>query len=107
MAPTFCSATLKAWKKNKTGIRFIAVGEVIRRLMAKCIEKEAALEAVDLFRAKQFGVAVRGGAESIVHVTKMTKKEDKKVGESSICFQKRIQFGETQSFPRLNKKHDA
>ena len=42
VAPAFCSATLTALNKKKTGIRPIAVGEVIRRLVAKCIAKEAA-----------------------------------------------------------------
>ena len=62
VAPVFCSATLTALNK-KTGIRHIAVGEVIRRLVTKCIAKEAFAEAVGLFGAKQLGVAVRGGAE--------------------------------------------
>ena len=71
VAPAFCSATLTALNKKKTGSRPIAVGEVIRRLVAKCIAKEAAIEAVELFGAEQLGVAVRGGAESIVHATKI------------------------------------
>ena len=60
MAPAFYSATLTALKTN--GIRLIALGEVICHLVAKCIAKEAAYEAVELFPAKQLGVAVRGGA---------------------------------------------
>ena len=39
VAPAFCSAILTALNKNKTGIRPIAVDEVIRRLVAKCIAK--------------------------------------------------------------------
>ena len=72
LAPAFCSATLTALIKKKIVIRPIAEGEVIRRLVARCIAKEAAIEAVELFGAKQLGVAVRGGVESIVHATKMT-----------------------------------
>ena len=70
VAPAFCSATITALNKKKTGIRPIAVSEVNRRLIAKYIAKEAAIEAVVLFGTKQCGVAVRGGAESIVHATK-------------------------------------
>ena len=84
MAPAFCSATLTALNKNKTGIRPIAVGEVIRRLVAKCIAKEAAIEAVELFGSKQLGVAVKGGAESIVHATKITFGRKKSVKSGGI-----------------------
>ena len=70
MAPAFWSATLTALNKKKTGIITIAVGEVIRRLVAKCIAKEAAILAVELFGEKRLGVAFRGGAESIVHAKK-------------------------------------
>ena len=65
---------------NKT----IAVREFIRPLVAKSIVKEAAFEAVELFQAKQLGVAVRGCAESIVHDTKLTfeKMKRKKVGNT-------------------------
>ena len=75
VAPAFRKATLTALNKKKTGVRTIAVGEVIRRLVAKCIAKEAAIEAVEVFGSKQLGVAVKGGAESIVHATKKPSKE--------------------------------
>ena len=52
VTPVFCSATITALKIKKTGIRPIAVVEVIRRLVAKCIAKEAAIEAVELFGTK-------------------------------------------------------
>ena len=80
LSPVFCSATLTALNKNKTGIRPIAVSEVSRRLVAKCIAKEAAIEAVELFGAKQLGGAVRGGAGSIRHAKKITfeKNEENK-----------------------------
>ena len=58
VAPPFCSARLTASNKKKTDIRPIALGEVIRRLVAKCIAKEAAIEAVELFGSKQLGVVV-------------------------------------------------
>ena len=69
---SFFSATLTALKEKKTGIRFIDVGEIIRRFCPKGIAKEAAFEAVEFFREKQLGAVVRGGAESIVHATEIT-----------------------------------
>ena len=68
VAPILCSATVTALKKLRGGVRPIAVGQVIRRLIAKRIVREANSEAVELFNTKQLGVAVKGGAESIVHV---------------------------------------
>ena len=72
VAPTFCSASLTALKKTKGGLRPIAVGEVFRRLIAKCIAQEASSEAVELLSPIQLGVAFKCGAESIVHATKQT-----------------------------------
>ena len=72
VAPILCSATLTALKKLKGGVRPIAVGVVIRRLIAKCIAREANSEAADLFNTKQLGVAVKGGAEGIVHATRVS-----------------------------------
>ena len=69
LAPAFCSHSLTALKE--TDIRLIAMGEVIRRRVAKCIAKEAVFEEVESFRAKHLGVAVNGGAEGVVHVTKI------------------------------------
>ena len=70
VAPTFCSASLTALQKIKGGVLPIAVGEVFRRLIAKCIAQEASSEVVELFSSTQLGVAFKCGAESIVHATK-------------------------------------
>ena len=72
VAPILCSATITALKKLKGGVCPIAVGEVIRRLIAKRIAREANLEAADLINTKQLGVAVKGGAEGIVHATRVS-----------------------------------
>ena len=69
VAPILCSAILTALKKLKNGVYPIAVGEVILRLIAKCITREANSEAADLFNTKPLGVAVKGGAEGLVHAT--------------------------------------
>ena len=100
VAPAFCSATLTALNKKKTGIRPIAVGEVIRRLVAKCIAKEAAIEAVELFGSKQLGVAVKGGAESIVHATKITFERMKRVKNGGI-----LQTDFSNAFNSVKRSH--
>ena len=72
VAPVFCSASLTVLKKLKGGVRPIAVGEVLRRLVAKCIAKQTQTESAELFSSKQLGVGVKGGAESMIHATKIT-----------------------------------
>ena len=47
VAPVFCSAHLTALKKLKGGVR--PVGEVLRRLFAKCIAKQTQTESAELF----------------------------------------------------------
>ena len=100
MAPAFCSATLTALSKKKTGIRPIAVGEVIRGLAAECIAKEAAIEAVESFGAKHLGVAVRGGAGSLVHATKITFERMKIVKKRGI-----IQIDFRNAFNSVKHSH--
>ena len=50
----------------------IAVGEVIRCLIAKCKAREANSEAAELLNTKQFGVAVSVVPEGLVQVTKIS-----------------------------------
>ena len=72
MAPVFCTASLVALKQLKGGVGLIAVGEVLRRLVAKCIAKQTQKKSAELFLSKQLCVGVKGGAESIIHATKIT-----------------------------------
>ena len=53
-------------------MRPIAVGEVLRCLIAKCLASEAKSEAVELFDCLQLGVGISGGAEAIIHSSKIT-----------------------------------
>ena len=76
------------------------MGEVIRRLVAKCIAKEAAIEAVELFGSKQLGVAVKGGAESIVHATKITFERMKSVKSGGI-----LQIDFRNAFNSVKRSH--
>ena len=66
VAPVFCSAFLTALSKLKCGVRPIASGEVLLRLIAKCIVKQTQTESAKLFSYKQLGLGVKDGAESII-----------------------------------------
>ena len=100
VATAFRSATLTALNKRKTGLRPIDVGEVIRRLIAKCNPKEAATDAVKLFGAKPLGVDVRGDAESIVHATKIAFERMKGTKSGSVL---QIDFG--NAFNSVKRRH--
>ena len=74
----------------KGGVRPIAVSEILRRLIAKCLVKEAKTEAIELFDSFQLGVGVSGGAEAIIHSAKITYEKifntDSKEGVLQIDF---------------------
>ena len=76
VSQALCSASLSALLKKKCGIRPIAVGEVLRRLIAKCLAKEANLEAIQLFHSLQLGVGLKGGAEAIIHSTNLSYEKN-------------------------------
>ena len=67
--PHFCGATLLACKKRSGGHRPIAVGEVLRRLVSKCLAILVRSPTISLLSPLQLGVSVRGGCEAIVHAT--------------------------------------
>ena len=50
----------------------IVVGEMLQRLIAKCLASEAKSEAIELFNSLQLGVGVSGGTEAIIPVSKIT-----------------------------------
>ena len=61
-----------ALSKKKVGVRLIAFGEVLRRLIAKCLVSEAKSGAIELFDSLQLGVGISGGTEAIIHSSKIT-----------------------------------
>ena len=63
------------WRKKKTGVQPIAVGEVLRRLLAKSLVSFAKEEALEIFCPNQFEVGSRDGSESIIHATKVIHEE--------------------------------
>lgn len=65
--PILFGANLTALKKKCGGLRPIAVGETLRRLVAKCVSKAVFKKAEALLSPIQLGVGVRGGIEAAVH----------------------------------------
>ena len=66
LAPVVCGAKLVALPKPNGKIRPIAVGEIWRRLAAKCAMASVRLKATEYFAPNQLGVAVPSGCEAIV-----------------------------------------
>ena len=66
--PHLCGASLANKKKNG-GHRPIAIGEVLRRLVSKCLASLVRQPVLSLLAPLQLGVSVQGGCEAIVHAT--------------------------------------
>ena len=62
-----CGATLLACQKKNGGLRPIAVGEVLRRLISKCLATASRHTANCTLSPLQLGVRVKGGCEAIIH----------------------------------------
>jgi hypothetical protein len=56
-------------------VRPIAVGNIIRRLVAKCLVQVTTEKARALLAPLQFGVSVRSGAELITHASPLMVAE--------------------------------
>ena len=80
MAPHLCGATLLPCRKKSRGHRPIAIGEVLRRLVSKCLAIHSEWDAVSRFYSLQLGVGISGGCEAIVHTVNnlMTSLPDNK-----------------------------
>src|SRR5689334_16214642 len=70
LAPFIAGAPLMALVKNGGGLRPIAIGETIRRLVSKCCCDATTEEAKVIFGPLQVGVATQGGAEASVHAVR-------------------------------------
>ena len=62
-----CSAILLVLPKTGGGFHPIMVGEVLRRLVSKCLSMHIRHKAVSILSPLQLGFGVRGGREAIVH----------------------------------------
>ena len=70
VAPYFCGAKLHAAKKKDNGVRPIAVGDLICRLVAKCFASAIGGKVSALLAPHQLGVAVRNGCEAVTHAVR-------------------------------------
>ena len=66
-AQWLCACRLIPIGKKQGGIRPIAVGEVLRRSVAKCLPAQAPESMSSYLTPEQLGVAVPNGGEAIVH----------------------------------------
>ena len=65
--PHLCSITLLACHKKNGGLRPIAVGEVLRRLISKSLATATRHDAFNSLAPLQLGLCVRGDCEAIIH----------------------------------------
>ena len=70
IAPHLAGASLHALPKGVDDVRPIALGEVLRRLTAKCLCSDVRNSARDLLCPLQVGVATRNGTEAVVHTAR-------------------------------------
>jgi len=75
LAPFIAGAPLMALVKAGGGLRPIAIGETIRRLVSNCCCEATTEEAKVIFGPLQVGVATQGGAEASVHAVRKLAQE--------------------------------
>ena len=69
--PHFFGGTLHAFNKSCGGIRPIAVGLTLRRLVAKAACAKAVVKCGPILAPRQMGVGVKGGAEAVAHAARL------------------------------------
>ena len=69
MASILFSRHLVALNNKSGGIRPIAVGFTLRRLVSKCANSFAVCKLAPCFAPRQMGAGVKGGCEAAVHAT--------------------------------------
>eukprot|EP00756_Hemistasia_phaeocysticola_P007272 Hpha_TRINITY_DN14185_c0_g1::TRINITY_DN14185_c0_g1_i1::g.11004::m.11004 len=67
VARHLAGAKLVALPKPSNGLRPVAVGETVRRLVARCLCAKARSRIAEELAPYQFGVGVAGGGEALVH----------------------------------------
>ena len=71
MAQDLAEAKLVALEKNENDIRPIAVGNCIRRLVAKAACSQRKKEIADYLAPHQYKVSTPGGAEMMIHLIQL------------------------------------
>ena len=70
LSPHLAGGSLHALPKPQGGVRPIAVGEVVRRLVGKVLCMSLREEARDYLQPLQLGVGVKAGTEAAVHASR-------------------------------------
>ena len=76
IAPYMCGARLFGPLKKDGGIRPVAVGNLLRRLVAKCVASAIYEAAATYLAPHQLGVGVQGGSEAILHAVRQAVEVD-------------------------------
>ena len=76
VAPFLCSARLVGIAKTDGGVRPIAVGGLLKRLVSRCCAVRLQAKAAAFLAPHQLGVGVRGGCEAIVHTVRKVLEAD-------------------------------
>ena len=84
LAPHLAGATLHALPKGDADVRPIAVGETLRRLVAKCLCHTVKDLARDYLHPLQVGVSVPLGAEAAIHTARQWCQRS--AGKSDMVF---------------------
>ena len=79
-----CGANLFACKKKGGSHRPIAVREVLRRLVSKCLSRSVHADVLRILTPLQVGVAVKVGCEAVVHAVTQVL-EDRRIPPDSRC----------------------
>lgn len=79
------SAPLYALAKKDGGVRPIAAGETLRRLVSKCMCAVLQQPALAALSPRQVGVAERGGCEAIVHAAAAVVAEHAADDDYALC----------------------
>ena len=74
VAPYLGGANLYAAIKKDGGRRPIAVGEVLRRLVSKCLAVDVIQDIGKHLQPLQMGVSVSGGCEAVIHALEVLLK---------------------------------
>ena len=84
VVPHLCDASLFACRKKGGGLHPIAIGEVLRRLVSKCVSRAVRAEATGVLSHLQVGVGVPAGYEAIVHSVSCVL-EDPSIAPDECC----------------------
>ncbi len=95
LAPFLAGARLVGLPKGADDVRPIAVGEVWRRLAAKCLLAQVQEKIKSLFSGSQFGISCPGGVEILIHSFRQALES-----ESVECF---VKWDFKNAFNEINR----